>query len=116
MLGLPICEIRELYVIEGQAFVPVILRNGRVFDQQSQTFFLLEPDHLRPGHQCLGAQKTPVPVETGKPQFRGFSSALELKLQIGCRQGPCVVEESGTFQVVVSRNDGIESPRVWYID
>ena len=83
LLGLPIGEAGNPFVVNNRAIVPVVLQDTRAFDQTSQVLFLLVPDEATPGRECLIAYVHQLPAEPGQPRFRGFTSRVKLNLQMG---------------------------------
>jgi hypothetical protein len=82
LFDVEIGEIGTPAVVNNRVIVPVFLRDAGVFDKTGQVFFLVAPDHAKPGRSCLVAHVHTVPAEPGQPRFRGFTSNLKLKVQM----------------------------------
>jgi hypothetical protein len=82
LLGLPIGEIGQPFILRNRAMVPLSLRDADVFGQSSQVFFYIAPDQSKPGRHCLNTIIHSLPANAGKPRFRGFESKTRLDLQL----------------------------------
>ena len=86
VLGLPVGEVGKPFIQSGRAIVPVSLREGSAFEKNNRVSFFIAPDQMRIGRQCLVGTIDILPVEVGKPKYRGFSSKTKLTLQMGAEK------------------------------
>ena len=86
LLGVPVGEISEPFILNGRVIVPVSLQDSKVFGQNSQVLFYIAPDETKPGRQCLVATIHSLPAEAGKPRFRGFASKAKAIVQMSAEK------------------------------
>ncbi len=86
LLGVAVGQIDDPSIVNGRPIVPVSLREDGVFGQDSQVLFYIAADAARPGQQSLVGIIHSLPLQQGKPRFRGFSSKSKVMLQIGAEK------------------------------